>query len=174
MTDWSHPRIANPDCAINDTDQIADEARAAYSRRRTSYPDLVKSGRIAADDARADLEAWRSIAKDWQWIAFGEGEPANLMTLHARIAALDTAIARWLDMVAENGGQMSEADGQQGAHLCAMRWWAERELPAATGQHIRALAAIGHDWRRENGHPTRGSMLAARHGGEQQERKAAA
>ncbi|OCC25335.1 hypothetical protein MB02_01300 [Croceicoccus estronivorus] len=175
MMDWHHPRIANPDCAIHESDNIAAEARAAWSRRRAAYPDLVKTGRITADDARADLEAWRAIAKDWHWIAFGEGDPADPETLPNRIAALDTAIARWLEMVAENGGHASLADDRQGKLLCAMRWWAERERPGFSGpRHIRDTAAIGHAWRRQNGLPTRGAMLAAQEPAQQSERKAAA
>lgn len=174
MKDWTHPCIANPDTAIHDDDDIAAEARAAYSRRRASYPDLIKAGRILPDQARADLEAWRAIAKDWHWICTGEGEPATGDSLADRIAALDTAISRWLDMVSENGGQMTAAENRQGAHLCAMRWWAERERPSLSGAtHIRRLAAIGHAWRQENGHPTRGAMLAARHDSTKSERKVA-
>jgi len=172
MTDWTHPRIANPNCAIYQTDDIATEARAAYSRRRASYPNLIQGGRITADDARSDLEAWRAIAKDWHWIANGDGEPAGAESLTGRIAALDTAIARWIDLISESGGRMSPDENEQGALLCAMRWWAERERPInSAATHIRDTAAIGHAWRRENGHPTRGAMRAALH---QHERKEAA
>jgi len=162
MKDWAHPRIANPDCAIHSINGIAAEARAAYSRRRASYPELIKAGRISTDDARSDLEAWRAIAKDWHWIAKGEGEPADAESLTGRMAALDTAIARWIDLISESGGRMSPAENEQGALLCAMRWWAERERPSLSAAlHIRDLAAIGHAWRRGNGHPTRGAMRAA-------------
>lgn len=175
MKDWTHPRIANPDCAIRDSDDIAAEARAAYTRRRSSYPDLIKAGRINPDDARADLQAWRAIAKDWHWIAYGEGEPATAETLADRFAALDTAIARWLDMIAGNGGRPTLAEDQQGALLCAMRWWAERERPShLSARHIRDSAAIGHAWRLENGHPTRGALLAASKTPEPLERSMAA
>lgn len=170
MKDWSHPHIANPADAIHDTDDIAAEARAALSRRRASYPDQVKNGRIPADDARADLEAWRAIAKDWHWIAFGEGQTASPDTLADRIVALDTAISRWLEKVSQSGNRTSDEDGQQGTLLCAMRWWAERERPSlAHLSHIRETAEIGHTWRRANGHPTRGEMLAGQRHRDQKE-----
>lgn len=170
MMDWSHPNIANPADAIHDTDDIAAEARAALSRRRASYPDQVKNGRISADEARADLEAWRAIAKDWHWIAFGEGLPASPDTLADRIVALDTAIGRWLERVSQNGNRMSDEDSQQGTLLCAMRWWAERERPSLSYRcHIRETAELGHAWRRENGHPTRGEMLTVHRQPEQKE-----
>lgn len=169
MADWTHPAISpdwtNPSTdnlasAIHDYDDMAEEARAALARRRSSYPDLIKSGRLTADDARADLIAWQAIARDWRWIAYGDGEPSGIDTLPARADALDTAITRWLGLVHQNGGSMSLADRRQGKLLAALRWWAQRELSDAA--HIRISAAIGHDWRRQNGFPTRGAMLAAR------------
>lgn len=166
---WSHPRFANADAAIEDSDGIAAEARAAFERRRDTYPQLVQAGSITVDDARDDLEAWRAIAKDWRWIALGEGEPATSDSLDARIAAIDTAIGRLLDQIDRFGGALSEANAQQAGHLCAMRIWAERERTAPASDHIRWTAALLHDWRRDNGHPTRGAILAAR----SNERKAA-
>lgn len=167
MADWSHPAMApewldptvgNDWSAIHEYDDLAAEARAAFDRRRASYPDLVKSGRLTADDARADLEAWQAIARDWRWIAFGDGEPATIHTLTARMAALDTAIDRWLDMIHADGGGMSLSYRIQGMRIGAMRWWAQREL---SGAGHRITAACMHDWRRENGLPTRGQMIAA-------------
>jgi hypothetical protein len=171
MADWSHTMIPAawldpaPDAeqsAIHEYDALAFEARAAFRRRRASYPELVKAGRLSAEDARADLEAWQAISRDWRWVAYGEGEPATAVTLQSRIAALDTAIARWLDLIAGNGGGATLEDTCQGQALAAMRWWAQREYfrdPHAG--HARHSAAIGHDWRRDNGFPTRGAMLAA-------------
>ena len=34
MKDWTHPRIANPACLMLEHDDIAAEARAAFTRRR--------------------------------------------------------------------------------------------------------------------------------------------
>ena len=170
MNDWTHPRIANPACLMLEHDEIAAEARAAFTRRRDSYADLIKAGRITADDARADLGAWRAIAKDWTWIAFGEGQPATGETLIERMDALDTALARWFEIIDANGGQMTAAEDLQGALLCAMRWWAERERPSLSHlPHARDTAAINHAWRAAKGLPTRGQMLAAQEATEQKE-----
>ncbi|MXO66277.1 hypothetical protein [Altericroceibacterium endophyticum] len=161
MQDWSHPAFENPDCAIWNDDEIAAEARAAFDRRRETYPGLIKAGRITVAEARQDTEGWRAIARDWQWIAFGQGTPETTATLDLRITALDTAIARWLDMVIDHGLPPTEEEATQGGLLCAMRWWAEREKPPWMAfHHIRWTSAIGHDWRRENGYPTRGELLA--------------
>lgn len=162
MTDWTHPRIENPACCNNATDEIAAEARAAFNRRKDTYPLLVSGGTITAEEARDDLEAWRAIAKDWHWIAFGEGEPATRVTLISRIAALDTAINRWFTQLDGHGQPPSEAEIDQLFFLAAMRWWAEREKTPAPMNHIRWAASVMHDWRARNGHPTRGQMLAAR------------
>lgn len=165
MTDWSHPRLENPACRIDaPSEDIAAEARAAFERRKDTYPQLVSGKHMLADEARADLESWRAIAKDWHWIATGEGEPAGPDSLDARIAALDTAIARWIERADRTGWKsMSEDDNEQGALLCAMRGWAEREKPGWKPlDHIRTPARWMHDWRRNNGHRTRGAMLAAR------------
>lgn len=127
MASWSHPRIENPDCRMDRTEEIAAEAKAAFERRRDTYPQLVAARKIDADEARQDIEAWRAIAKDWLWRATGQGEPARRLTIDARIDALDTAIARWLTMVDAKAGSMSKAENEQGALLCAMRCWAEKE-----------------------------------------------
>ncbi|MAC58709.1 MAG: hypothetical protein CMH85_10620 [Novosphingobium sp.] len=172
MADWSHPAIpaawldpaVDADLsAIHDYDALAEEARAAFLRRRAAYPDLVKAGRLTAEDARTDLEGWQAVSRDWRWIAFGEGEPATVATLQARIAVLGTGIARWLDMIAANGGAPTFEEACQGQALAALRWWAQREYRAdPQAGHIRDTAAIAHDWRRENGFPTRGAMIAGR------------
>lgn len=158
---WTDPSVDEDASAIHDYDDIAREARAACARRRASYPDLIKSGRLSVADARADLDAWQHIARDWRWIAFGEGEPGTVVTLVRRVAALDTAIGRWLEMVGEAG--MNPQAYRQGQLLAAMRWWAEREYRRDPDvHHVRETAAVAHHWRRENGHPTRGEMLTVR------------
>lgn len=162
MTDWSHPRIANPQVALALSNaELATEARAAFRRRVETYPRAVQAGTILADDARADIEAWRAIARDWQWIAFGEGEPARHDTRAARIAALDTAIARWLEQVDRGGGTPTDAENHQGLCLCALRIWAEREASASL-DHARFYASVGHQSRAQHGHPTLGAMRADR------------
>jgi hypothetical protein len=159
MTDWSHPRLANPACRLNaPSEDIAAEARAAFERRRDTYPQMVQAKQLLADDARADLEAWRAIAKDWHWIATGNGEPAGPETLEARTAALDTAIARWIERADRQGGRMTDEENEQVALLCAMRIWAGRERTWPYYRHIRGDAegwrrAIAN-WRAKNAAPT--------------------
>jgi|GEM_PF-3024834 len=163
MKDWTHPRLENVECRLNDTDEIYAEARAAFERRRDTYPDLVKAHKIAPDEARDDIEGWRAIAKDWRWIAHGEGEPATAETLELRIRAIDTAIARWFERFDTGFKQASEQEMDQLSLLCAMRYWAEREKPDwSRFDHIHTASHWMHDWRRENNHPTRGAILAAR------------
>ena len=171
--DWTHPKLANPDVSIHEGEAIAEEAIAAYRRRRETYPEHVREGRIPEAEAKADLAAWREIARDWRWIEYGDGEPAGSDTLEARIRALDTAIERLIEASDRNYGEFTTDQARQGALICAMRWWAERERPGNPDRHARETAAIAHSWRRENGHPTRGAMIAARHAEPEAEKKAA-
>lgn len=172
MTDWHHPRIENPAESIDETDEIAEEALAAFSRRKEGYPEAIRLGRISEAAASDDLKAWREIARDWRWIAYGDGEPAGYSTLKARIKALDIAIGRLLAAADENCGILTDQQSRQGALLCAMRWWAERERHPQM-QNARNLAGQAHTWRAENGHPTRGEMLRAQHPQHKNERNAA-
>ncbi len=144
MADWSHPRIANPACRLDAAVQdIAAAAREAYQRRRDTYPQLVSSGQITADEARADLEGWRAIAKDWHWMATGDGEPGTRATVDARCASLDTAIARWFDRNDRLGGA-SEEEHEQLALFCAMRIWVGRELTRPSREHRQFYAELNH------------------------------
>ena len=115
MKDWSHPRLQNVDAAKDDWDDLAAEAQAAYQRRYASYPGLVKSGRIPAEEARADLLAWRAIARDWHWIAYGDGEPADCNTMEQRMHALDVAVERWIEFAANESGPLFPAGAQPAA-----------------------------------------------------------
>ncbi len=143
MPDWVHPRIENPACRLFAFDEIATEARAAFLRRRDTYPLLVSGGTLSADDAREDIEAWRAIAKGWQHITTGEGEMARRLTLASRLAALDGAISRWFDMIDQSGSPI-QRELEQCALLCAMRIWAGREADYYAAGHL--LWASGHVW----------------------------
>ncbi|MGE4430895.1 MAG: hypothetical protein AB7E05_09185 [Sphingobium sp.] len=148
MTDWTHPRITNPACRLNRFNEIATEARAAFNRRKDTYPMLVSAGTLAPGDARDDLEAWRAIAKEWAFVTSGDGEMARRITLPARILALDTAISRWFHMIDQSGGPLDH-ELEQCALLCAMRIWVEREADYYAGGnliwsrgHMRGLIPI--------------------------------
>jgi len=129
------------------SEDVAAVALAAYQRRRDTYPQLVQAGQITADEARADLEGWRAIAKDWRWIHTGEGERTTRLTLDSRTAALDTAISRWLIRHDETGGA-SEEETEHLAMLCCMRAWAARERTHPSTKHRQFFATITHELRR--------------------------
>lgn len=170
VTGWTHPRIDNPAVAKDYWLEMADEAAAALERRRKSLPEMVQGGRISDEEAKAEIAAWTIIADDWRWIATGEGTPADRDTLDARIAALDTAIARLfaaIDHQIARRGAPTDATLQQGALLVAMRWWAEEERGPSMARHARFLAGIGHHQREAAGHPPLGRRLIP------EERKAA-
>lgn len=154
MKDWTHPRIANPTVAIENYEDIADEAQRALDRRREAYPALVERGRILADEAAADIAAWEIIAADWRYIADGTGAPLERPgeSVVARTAAIDTALDRWFAQVDRSGGGLTPELAEQGALIAAMRWWIEREAQQRWNLHARPWATVGHEWRVKNGH----------------------
>ena len=163
-SNWQHPRIANPEAGIDDRIGIAAEAAAALARRRTTYPDLVTGGKLDAAVAEADLGAWQAISQDWRWIAVGDGAPADRATLAARIDALDTAIDRFftaMDRSGHTATSLGFGQREQITRIAAMRWCAQAELRPTGCLHPRDAAAIGHDYRKQNGHPTLGQMQSA-------------
>jgi hypothetical protein len=147
---------------------MASEAAAALKRREETYPALVAAGKLDAGAAEADLAAWREIAADWHWIATGEdGEPDYhdmYCSRTARIAALDTAIDRFFTGMDRSGGaaRLPLTARRQITRLAAMRWWAERECNHPESLHVRSLAWVGHEWRKENGHLPLGQSRASR------------
>lgn len=163
---YIHPRITNTPGAAHEWAAMAAEAADCVARREASYPALVETDKMPPAEANADLAAWRSIAADWHWIATGEGQPATRDTLPARIVALDTAIARFFAAMDRKGGsgRLAMAERQQITCLAAMREWAQIELLTPGKLHARDYAAIGHEWRQRNGHPTLGAMRAAQEG----------
>lgn len=167
MTDYTHPRVKGDIAAcdgLRDHALLAREAAAALARRQSSYPELVKAGKLEQSTADADIAAWASIAADWAWIAsaytdhpepvegHGEGEQnsGRLTDLRARIAALDTAIDRFFTALDRRGGSsvLVHAEAEQITALIAMRWHAERERnPEAWPIKARMAASINHQLR---------------------------
>jgi hypothetical protein len=146
QSDWCHPRIINPEAAKTFWSEIASEANKALWRRRDAYPAQVSAGKMSDEDAAKDIAAWAEIARDWDWICTGIGAPASCETLDDRIAALDTAIARYFQVIDTSAVVIDEVL-VQGSMLAAMRWWAERERWPDFRSHVRWLASVGHSWR---------------------------
>jgi hypothetical protein len=157
---YTHPRIKGPIAACDEYHnhgQLAREAQAALQRRIETYPALIAAEKLDATKADNDIAAWRAIAADWQWIASGDGRELDFthVGLNARIAALDTAIARFFHNWDRQRGGRNIAMAQQehhqiSAYIC-MRAHAECEWN--TGTHplatARAAARINREWQRE-------------------------
>jgi hypothetical protein len=147
----------------SDIADLAHYATEALWRRRDAYPALVRDGKMDADEAAADLDAWAVIAADWDWCATGLDNDrcrrAPRETLPARIAALDTAIERLLGVI--KTGPVTDLVIDQSECLAALRWWAEQERLAAVGKApitatAHFLATVNHEARRrEIKHPER-------------------
>jgi len=172
MTGWAHPRIPAPDAAKDDWLALSIEAQESLERRRQFYGVLTARGATSDElaSAKAEGAAWAEIARDWHWIATGEGQHADADSLAARIDAIDAAIGRFFQLI-DQQGQATRAQNAQIARLASLRWWAEREANLPFQKQARWLASVGHHWRAENGHPTLGAMIASRT--DEKERKAA-
>jgi hypothetical protein len=147
----------------NDIADLARYANEALWRRRDAYPILVKDGNMDTDTAQADIDAWATIAADWDWCATGidndRSARAPRESLAARIAALDIAIERL--RAAINAGPVTDLLIDQSECLAALRWWAEQEQLASVGKApitstAHFLATVNHEARRrEIKHPER-------------------
>ncbi|GGZ02508.1 hypothetical protein [Novosphingobium colocasiae] len=138
---WSGIETEEPPVRRDDWPDLAAMAEAMLETRRRRFPDMVRSGRMAADAAAAEIATFEAIARDWLWILRGQGEPAGIETLPARAAALDRSLHTLLDLAREAGG--FTADLADKAHLViALRWHCEpANRPHAllqTGREMRA------------------------------------
>ncbi|WP_260925373.1 hypothetical protein [Novosphingobium sp. 9] len=73
---------------------ILQQCRTAVARREKAYPQLVREKRLDPETAGRDLDAWRVLATEWQWIVTGEGEAPHHASLPARIDAVALALDR--------------------------------------------------------------------------------
>ena len=174
---WSHPRCAGPINGLGDVAAMAGESASALARRTASYPGLIAADKLTQAAADVDIWAWAAIADDWAFIASNDGthgQPANGGTLRARIAALDTGIARFFaanDNAAQKARRtvpqvISSAQQQQITSLLAMRYWAEFEAEiridangAVLTCHPRDIAWINYQMR--DGHSAESERKAA-------------
>lgn len=155
--DYTHPRVT--DWSWDDLCNyaaLAAEAEACLQRREMTYPDLVKKEKLGAEEAEADIAAWRVIAADWRWIAGGDQtyQPENIeerRSLLLRIAALDSALGRAFAAADRVGGpvKLIPAERRRLIALLSMRWWAERERFAPPMAQARFVAGLNRKLKAE-------------------------
>lgn len=117
-------------------------AEAMLSARRESFPKRVAAGQLSADQANRELRAFADLVRDWEFICFGDGEPASPASEQDRRDALDQAIDRIAAYAAEHGGFSDQLEDQ--AHrVIALRWHLE------PGRRTVAMARLTHELRAE-------------------------
>ena len=159
---WQSADYVEPDEPLyaHDWEELRAQAHKALDSRRKSYPDWIKAGRITADQAEADIEAWEWIAAEWHWVITGEGTPPPHLSLSRRRAAVKLSLDR-VDAELRKGNRSHDMFRQ--AHLLmALEWHLARLKYGAPVVHLCA----------ENNHARRREREATKGTG-QQERSAA-
>ncbi len=129
-----------PPPAWSDHGDLMRMAGLMLAARRESFPKRVATGDLAAEEAARELRAIADLARDWEYICTGEGEPASPATEQDRRDALDQAIERLAAYAAEHGG-FSEQLEDQAQRVIALRWHCE------PGRRTLALARLTHELR---------------------------
>lgn len=99
------------------------QAQESLARRQKAYPEWVRRGDIADDEAAKDIAAWEALVAEWTWIVHGTGELPPRYTLRARRAAIDLSLERIDTEIRRRGGH----EVLRQAHLLqAMHWHLHR------------------------------------------------
>lgn len=138
---WQGIEADEPPVCRHDHIDLLAMAESMLSTRQRRFPDLVRTGRLDQQAAEAELATFAAIVADWRWICTGEGEPAPLATLYARIEALDSSLATIAGIASDQGGFNNELAAQAEC-VIAMRWHLEwgsgTHSAAATTHALRA------------------------------------
>lgn len=84
--------------------ELLQQCREGLARREAAYPEWIRAGRIADDEARRDIEGWKLLVAEWEWIVEGTGDLPPRHTLDQRIDAVNLAIERVSGEVRRRGG----------------------------------------------------------------------
>lgn len=134
--------LPEPPPAWSDFDALRRMAESMLASRRESFPQRVAAGELAPEAAARELRAFADLLRDWEFIVFGEGEPASIASEQDRRDALDQAITRLAAYAAKHGGFSVQLEAQ--AHLViALRWHCE------PGRRTVAIARLTHELRAE-------------------------
>lgn len=133
-----------PPAYRHDHDDLREMAVSMLESRCARFPQLVRTGAMDSAAADAEIQTFRQIVQDWEFICTGRGQPACPSSLINRREALDSSIATIADIAAEQGG-FSERLHHQAQCVIALRWHLEpgRQtiLLARINQQLRADAA---------------------------------
>ncbi|WP_374406566.1 hypothetical protein [Pelagerythrobacter sp.] len=139
---WQGIEAADPPEKARDYADLLEMAELMLEARRKRFPALVASGDLTAEEADRQIATHAEIAAEWRWIASGEGDPASLLTLHDRRAALDDSLSTIASIARRRGGFGGDL-AHQAQCVIALRWHLE------PGRDTVGLAALTHQLRRE-------------------------
>lgn len=128
--------------------ELLEQCGIALERRRKAYPEWIRRGQIAEDEARRDIEAWELLQAEWQWIITGEGTPPPPHTLRQRFDAVNLALER---VDAEIRRRPGHEVLRQSHLLQALRWHLVTHRFGAPAAHF--FARVTHDARRQAAQP---------------------
>ncbi len=135
----------------DDYPDLLAHAQSALDRRVAAYPQMIAKDQIASDVASIDIQAWRLIVGEWQWIITGQnsqgaGEAPPSHTLAQRLAAIDLALERIATDAARPASPARRAELTRQQHLnMALRWHLTRSKFGAPTVHF--YASLTHQCR---------------------------
>jgi hypothetical protein len=134
--------LPEPPPAAREYGDLRIMAETMLVARRESFPKRVAAGQLSSEQANRELRAFADLVRDWEFICFGDGEPASPVSEQDRRDALDQAIDRIAAYAAEHGGFSDQLEDQ--AHrVIALRWHLE------PGRRTLAHARLTHELRAE-------------------------
>lgn len=137
---WQGIEATEPPVRRHDYADLLRMAQRMLDERRKRFPAMVAAGQLAQAEADREIATFEDLVADWRFIVTGEGEPASLMTLVARCAALDASLRTIADIARQERG-FSATLGRQAECVIALRWHLE------PGRETIALARLTHQLR---------------------------
>lgn len=121
----------------HDYAELLGQCEDGLARRRKAYPEWVRTGQLADEEAARDIAAWELLVAEWRWILSGEGAPPPRHTLSQRIDAVNLALERVSVEVRRRGGH----EVLRQSHLLqALRWHLVTHRFGAPAVHFFAAA----------------------------------
>lgn len=130
---------------IHDWPLLLAHARKSLQSRQEIYPAWIERGQIGADEAAQDIQAWRWIVGEWEWVITGQGAPPPHGSLRQRQAAVKLSLHR-IDAQLRRGVRTHDTYRQ--AHVAiALDWHLTRLRDDAPAIHF--VARFNHRLRRQ-------------------------
>lgn len=144
-----------PPCYFQHEDMLR-RAQAMLAGRETRFPEMVRSGELASDEAEAELATFRALVADLEWIVstYTGAEtgpiPINQNQRVAICAALDTVIADLSADLVECGNPIPIKLSNIAHDVIALRWSFDPERGRLGLNDMHSTAMLNGQMRRNN------------------------